>query len=114
MPRSHGLTLRVCTLSLCATLLSGCIASTAIKAVTAPVRVASKAVDLATTSQSEADEKRGRELRQREQQLGKLERRYIEEREDCDDGDRSACDDMRETYDEIAALRPTIPVEPED
>ena len=48
-------------------LLPGCAAKavvdTAVTAVTLPVRVASKEVDLATTSQSEADEKRGRELR---------------------------------------------------
>ena len=35
-----------------------------------------KAVDLATTSQSEADEKRGREMRQREERLGKLQREF--------------------------------------
>src|SRR5688572_24932929 len=46
--------------------LSGCVASTLANVVTAPVKVASSAVDLATTSQSEADEKRGRELRKRE------------------------------------------------
>ena len=48
-------------------LLPGCVATavvdTAVTAVTLPVKVASKAVDLATTSQSEADEKRGRALR---------------------------------------------------
>ncbi len=34
-------------------------------------KVASKSVDLATTSQSEADQKRGRQIRQREERLGK-------------------------------------------
>lgn len=55
-----------------ALLLPGCIARTALDVATAPVKVAGKAVDLATTSQSEADEKRGRELRKREERLGKL------------------------------------------
>lgn len=50
-----------------ALLLPGCalgtVASTAVQVVTLPVKVASTAVDLATTSQAEADQKRGRELR---------------------------------------------------
>ena len=44
----------------------GTVASTAIDVVTLPVKVASAGVDAVTTSQSEADEKRGRELRQAE------------------------------------------------
>ncbi|MBA3526073.1 MAG: hypothetical protein H0T82_04030 [Sphingomonas sp.] len=54
-----------------ALLLSGCaigtIASTAVDVVTLPVKVVSKTVDLATTSQAEADQKRGRELRQQDE-----------------------------------------------
>ena len=50
--------------------LSGCIvgtvAETAVDVATLPVKVVAKGVDLATTSQSEADQKRGREIRQRE------------------------------------------------
>ena len=68
----------------------------------------------ATTSQSEADENRGRESRRREERLGKLERDYQKQTEDCEDGDRGACRDARETYDEIQELLPTIPVEPEN
>ena len=49
----------------------GTIASTAVSVVTLPVKVVSKSVDLATTSQSEADENRGRELRKAEEQAGK-------------------------------------------
>lgn len=94
--------------------LSGCIVRTAADVVTAPVRVGSKAVDLATTSQSEADEKRGRELRKREERLGKLERDYEKQVEDCEDGDEGACEDARETYAEIQELLPTIPAEPEN
>ena len=54
--------------------LSGCITSiakTAVDVVTLPVKVVSEGVDLATTSQSEADEKRGRELRKAEEEAGK-------------------------------------------
>ena len=93
--------------------LSGCLARTAANVVTAPVRVGAKAIDLATTSQSEADEKRGREIRRREERLGKLERRYERQREDCYDGDDRACDEARETYEEIEELLPQVPYEPE-
>jgi Tfp pilus assembly ATPase PilU len=55
--------------------LTGCIAQTAVDIVTLPVRAASKTVDVLTTSQSEADEKRGRALRKREECIGKEERR---------------------------------------
>lgn len=95
-------------------LLSGCLVRTAADVVTAPVRVVSKGVDLATTSQSEADEARGREIRRREERLGKLEREYREQSDDCEDGKRSACEKAREAYAEIQELLPTIPVEPED
>ncbi|WP_428027941.1 hypothetical protein [Altererythrobacter sp.] len=80
---------------------------------TAPVKVASKGVDLATTSQSEADEKRGRELRKREERLGKLEQQYDKQLKQCRDGDRNACDAASQTYAEIQLLIPTIPAEPE-
>ncbi|MBB3034424.1 hypothetical protein [Alteriqipengyuania lutimaris] len=94
--------------------LQGCLAKAAWDVATLPVKAGSKAVDLATTSQSEADENRGREIRRREEQLGKLERRYRDQREDCEDGDRKACDEARETYAEIQRLLPTVPYEPED
>lgn len=70
--------------------LSGCI-STLATVVTAPVRVVSKAADLATTSQSEADQKRGRELRKREEQVGKLARQRDKAQKKCDDGDAQQC-----------------------
>lgn len=92
--------------------LQGCLAKTAFDVVTAPVKVAGKAVDMATTSQSEADENRGREIRRREEKLGKLERRYRDQREDCEDGDRRACEKARETYDEMQEILPTLPYEP--
>ena len=89
-------------------LLGGCV-STVADVVTAPVRAVSGAVDLATTSQSEADERRGRELRQREERLGRLERRYREQAEDCGEGDQRACIHARDTrreMDEILAQSP--------
>ena len=55
--------------------LSGCvvgtIASTAVDVVTLPVKVVSAGVDAATTSQAEADQKRGREIRKQEEAQGK-------------------------------------------
>ncbi len=98
---------------LAALTLQGCLAKTAFDVATAPVKVAGKAVDLATTSQSEADEKRGREIRKREEELAKLERRYRKQRDDCEEGDRKACDKARETYEEIERILPTIPYEPD-
>jgi hypothetical protein len=56
-------------------LLGGCVvgtvASTAVDVVTLPVKVASAGVDAVTTSQSEADENRGRELRKQEEERGR-------------------------------------------
>ena len=93
--------------------LSGCV-GTLVDVATAPVKVVSKGVDLATTSQSEADEKRGREIRRREERLAKLERDYEKQLDDCEDGDRRACDDARDTYAEMQQIIPSIPYEPED
>ncbi len=87
------------------TLLSGCIARTAADIVTAPVRVVSKGVDWTTTSQSEADEKRGRALRKREERLGKLERDYRRHNEQCSDGDRKACRQAEQDYAAMEELR---------
>ncbi len=94
--------------------LSGCaLASAATSVITAPVKIASKAADLATTSQSESDEKRGRELRKREERLGKLEREYGRQSGKCDEGDADACARRDAAYAEMQALLPTLPVEPE-
>jgi len=56
-------------------LLSGCLARTAVDIVTLPVRVVGAGVDAVTTSQSEADERRGRQVRQEEERLGRAARR---------------------------------------
>ena len=52
------------------------VAKTAVDIVTLPVKVVAKGVDLATTSQSEADEKRGRDLRKAEKAAGKKQRKW--------------------------------------
>lgn len=84
--------------------LGGCIARTAVAVVTAPVKVAGKAVDLATTSQSEADEKRGRALREREEKIGRLERKQGKLDAECEDGDDDACAESEQVRAEIEAL----------
>jgi hypothetical protein len=97
---------------LAALLLSGCIAKTALDVVTLPVRVASKGVDLATTSQSEADQKRGREIRQREERLGKLQREFDKLQGQCLEGDRRACERQSSVRAQIDGMVPTVPYEP--
>lgn len=92
-------------------LLSGCL-GTAASIVTAPVKVAGKAVDWTTTSQSEADEKRGRQIRKREEHLGRLDRQYQKHLRQCDRGDEEACIRARNDYAEIQSLTPTVPYEP--
>lgn len=93
-----------------APLLGGCV-STVAKVATAPVRVAGKGVDMMTTSQSEADEKRGRELRRREERLGSLQREYDRHLRECNEGDSRSCLKARDDYAEIQQILPTVPVE---
>ena len=102
---------RILALPLAAVALQGCLAKTALDVATAPVRVGSKAVDLATTSQSEADEKRGREIRKLEERLAKLDRRLRSQENDCLEGDDKACRDAVSTRREMDELMPTVPVE---
>ena len=64
------------TLSACAV---GSLASTAVDVVTLPVKVVGAGVDAVTTSQAEADQQRGREIRKEEERLGR-DRRKLEER----------------------------------
>jgi hypothetical protein len=63
--------------------VSGCVvgtvAKTAVDVVTLPVKVVSAGVDAVTTSQAEADQKRGRELRKQEEERGR-QARLAEER----------------------------------
>lgn len=100
-------------LTLTALALQGCLARAAVDVVTLPVKVASRGVDLATTSQSEADEKRGRDIRKREERLGELERDYTRQLKRCGDGDDTACEKAQAIRTEMKALMPGIPVDPE-
>ena len=56
-------------------ILGGCIvgtvAKTAVDVATIPVKVASAGVDAVTTSQAEADQNRGREIRKEEERRGR-------------------------------------------
>jgi len=71
-------------------LLSGCLARTAVDIVTLPVKVASAGVDAVTTSQAEADQRRGREIREAEEREGRIARR-------CErHPDREECQERRE------------------
>lgn len=86
--------MRILFLLVMALSLSACIAKTAVDIVTLPVRAVGAGVDAVTTSQSEADEKRGREMRKQEQRDAKEARkREKEERKrarDRDNGDWEA------------------------
>ncbi|TXH16426.1 MAG: hypothetical protein E6R00_05920 [Gammaproteobacteria bacterium] len=93
-------------LALVATLtLPGCVVRTAADIVTAPVKVVGGAVDAVTTSQSEADEKRGRALRKQEERLGKLDRSYRKDSRRCQNGDQAACTSADATYAEMQSLQ---------
>ena len=63
--------------------LSGCVvgtvARTAVTVATLPVKAVAAGVDAATTSQSEADERRGREMREADEKRAR-EARKLEER----------------------------------
>lgn len=85
-----------------AILLSGCV-SMVKDVVTAPVKIVSKTADVLTTSQSESDEKRGRDLRKREEALGKLSRQRDKVKERCEDGSEAACRKVTELEDQIDA-----------
>ena len=82
-------------------LLSGCVTSLVKEVVTAPVKIVSKTADVLTTSQSESDEKRGREMRKREEVLGKLSRQRDKAKERCEDGSEAACRKVTELEDQI-------------
>ena len=70
--------MRILLAGLLILLLSGCLVRTAANIVTLPVKVVSAGVDAVTTSQSEADEKRGRELRKEEERRGREARKAEE------------------------------------
>jgi hypothetical protein len=67
--------MRILVLPALALVLPGCIAKTALDVATLPVKVASAGVDAVVTTQAEADQKRGRQIRKQEECIGKEERR---------------------------------------
>lgn len=108
----------VAALPLVFLLASGCVAKSAFDLATLPVRAGARAVnttadvyDRVTVSDSERDQKRGREIRRREERYGKLSREYDKARRDCSRGDDDACDDARSIYDEMDAMRASVPYE---
>jgi hypothetical protein len=78
-------------------LLGGCVvqqvARTAVDVVSIPVAVVSEGVDAVTTSQAEADRRRGRRIREEEERLGREARRRERERAR---EERRAADEGRE------------------
>lgn len=104
---------RTLALSIATLALSGCLAKAAVGVVTLPVRAVGAGVDAVTTTQREADEDRGRAIRKREEQLGKLDREYRRETKRCENGDERACERAAAVFEDMAELRPTIPVDPD-
>ncbi len=107
MPR-----LALITVPAAALIVSGCVAKTLVDVATLPVRGAAQAADWATTSQDEADRNRGREIREREERLGELQRDYEALAAECGEGDDSACREAVEVRRQIDELLPQIPVDP--
>lgn len=66
--------MRIFLLPLIALALPGCLAKTALDVATIPVKVASAGVDAVVTTQAEADQKRGRQIRKQEECVGKEDR----------------------------------------
>jgi hypothetical protein len=84
-------------------LLTGCIS--AVKTVvTAPVKAVGQVADWTTTSQDESDRNRGREMRKREEQLGKLSRQRDKAAEKCRDGNEDQCQRAEVLDHEIEAV----------
>jgi len=74
-------------------LLGGClaqqVAQTAVDAVSIPVRAAGAGVDAVITTQAEADRRRGRQLREEEERLGREARRREAERAQQEPGEEA-------------------------
>lgn len=84
-------------------LLTGCVS--AVKTVvTAPVKAVGQVADWSTTSQDEADRNRGREMRKREEQMGKLSRQRDKAAEKCRDGKQDQCQRAEVLEHEIEAV----------
>lgn len=105
--------LRLLALVSAALALQGCLAKAAVNVVTLPVRAVSAGVDAATTSQSEADEKRGRDIRRREERMAELEAEYNYHMERCSSVDADACYAAKSIEAEIEQLRKAGPGGPD-
>ena len=88
---------------LAAPLLAGCV-STVKTIVTAPVKAVGQVADWSTTSQDESDRNRGRVMRKREEQLGKLSRQRDKAAEKCRDGKEEQCQRAEVLEHEIEAI----------
>ncbi len=89
-------------------LLQGCVAQMAADVVTAPFKIASKGVDLMTTSESESDQKRGKRLREKEEELGRLAVKRDKAVRKCAEGDTGACEKAQKLeaeYEEVESRR---------
>ena len=84
--------MRIYAAALLALALPGCVAKTALDIVTLPVKVASAGVDAVVTTQAEADQKRGRQIREREECMGKEARRAERKKREPD---YSQCEKQR-------------------
>lgn len=84
--------------------LTGCV-SLVKDVVTAPIKIVSKAADIMTTSQSESDEKRGRDIRKKEEMLGKLSRKIDKAKDKCENGNKNACDEASTLSEEYERLK---------
>ena len=111
--------IRLLILPLALPMLGGCVAKTALDVATAPVRAASTAVnttgdayDRVTVSDSERDQRRGREVRQREERLGKMERDYRKAQRKCLRGNNQACEEAGRLHNQMVGLMPSVPYEP--
>jgi hypothetical protein len=89
--RDEGSKMRIIVALAGCLLLQGCVTSIVKDVVTAPIKIVSKTADVLTTSQSESDEKRGKEMRKKEERLGKLARDRDKAVKKCEHGDGDAC-----------------------
>ena len=85
--------MRLLILPFAASALGGCVAQTALDVVALPVKVASAGVDAVVTTQAEADQKRGRQIRRQEECIGKEDRRARKEQREPNYGKCEPKDD---------------------
>jgi hypothetical protein len=78
--------MRLLALPFLALASGGCVAQAALDVVTLPVKVASAGVDAVTTTQAEADRRRGRQIRRQEECIGKEDRHARKDRREPDYG----------------------------